>query len=122
MKRTMLIGKIHRATITGADVSYDGSLTLDPQLMEAAGILPHEKVHVFDVDNGARFETYVIEGTHGAGDVVVNGAAARLVVPGDRAIIVAYGEMEEAEARRHRPKVVLVDEANRPVSKFAAEA
>lgn len=116
MKRTLLVGKIHRATVTGADIEYEGSLTLDRELMEAAGIVTHEKVQVLDVDNGARFETYVIEGVPGSGEVVVNGAAARLVAPGDKVIIVAYGEFEGSEVSEHQPKVVLVDEANRPVT------
>lgn len=116
MNRIMMHGKIHRATITGASVDYVGSITLDPELMAAAGILPHEQVHVLDVDNGARFETYVIEGVTGSGDVIVNGAAARLVKVADKVIVIAYGVFEEAEARRLQPKVVHVDESNRAIS------
>lgn len=116
MRRKMMHGKIHRATVTGAETDYVGSITLDPELIEAAGILPNEQVHVLDLDNGARFETYVIEGVRGAGEVVVNGAAARLVTKGDEVIVIAYAEMEEDEARSHEPKVVLVDESNRRVT------
>lgn len=120
MRRTMLVGKIHRATVTGADLSYTGSITLDPDLVEAAGFLPFEQVQVLDVDNGARLTTYVIEGLRGSGEVVMNGAAARLVAKGDRVIVLAYAEMEEAEARSHTPRVVLVDERNRPAAAAAA--
>jgi aspartate 1-decarboxylase len=115
MRRTMMHGKIHRATITNANVDYVGSITLDPELMERAGILPHEQVHVLDLDNGARFETYAIEGARGSGEVVINGAAARLVSPGEKVIVIAYGSFEETEGRRLVPRVVLVDESNRAV-------
>jgi aspartate 1-decarboxylase len=120
MRRTMMHGKIHRATVTDANIDYVGSITLDPDLIEKAGMLPHEQVHVLDLDNGARFETYVIEGVRGSGEVVVNGAAARLVKPGDKVIVLAYGSFEDAEARRLIPNVVLVDELNRPVTSAAA--
>jgi len=116
MRRTMLSGKIHRATVTDANINYEGSLTLDPDLMDAAGMLPYEQIQVLDIDNGARLTTYIIEGERSSGQVIVNGAAARLVAPGDRVIIVAYAEMEEAEARAHTPRVVLVDGANRPIT------
>jgi aspartate 1-decarboxylase len=122
MKRTMMHGKIHRATVTDGNVDYVGSITLDADLVDAAGILEYEKVHVVDVDNGARLETYVIKGERGSGDVILNGAAARLVAKGDRVIVIAYGEMDEAEARSLVPKVVLVDENNRPVTQAAAHA
>jgi aspartate 1-decarboxylase len=112
----MLMGKVHRATVTDADLNYEGSLTLDPDLMEAAGMLPYEQVQILDVDNGARLTTYLIKGERSSGQVVINGAAARLVAPGDKVIIVAYGEMEDEEARSHTPKVVLVDGANRPIT------
>lgn len=115
MRRKMLQGKIHRATITGADVAYEGSVTIDSELMELAGILPNEAVHVWDVDNGARFETYAIPGQPGSGAVCVNGAAARLVSHGDKVIIADFVEMDDAEARAHEPNVVFVDERNRPV-------
>lgn len=116
MKRTMMHGKIHRATVTDANINYVGSITLDPDLIEAAGMLPFEQVHVVDIDNGARFETYIIEGNRGQGDVVLNGAAARLVQKGDKVIVIAYAEMTDEEARAYRPKVVLVDDSNRPVT------
>lgn len=115
MLRTMLHGKIHRATVTGADVSYEGSVTIDAALMELADILPHEAVSIWDVENGARFETYAIPALHGSGVVCINGAAARLVSVGDRVIIAHFTEMDDAEARVHEPHVVFVDERNRPV-------
>jgi aspartate 1-decarboxylase len=111
----MMHAKIHRATITGANVDYIGSITLDPLLMERSGILPHEQVHVLDLDNAARFVTYAIEGVRGSGEVIVNGAAARLVEPGEKVIVIAYGEFEDAEARKVIPKIVLVDESNRAI-------
>ena len=116
MRRTMLMSKVHRATVTDANLNYEGSLTLDPELMEAAGMLPYEQVQVLDVDNGARLTTYLIKGERSSGQVVINGAAARLVAPGDKVIIVAYAEMEDEEARSHTPKVVLVDGSNRPIT------
>jgi aspartate 1-decarboxylase len=116
MRRTMMHGKIHRATVTGAYLDYEGSIALDPDLYEAAGFVPYEQVHVLNVANGNRFVTYVIEGKRGSGEVAVNGAAARLVAVGDLVIVLAYAEMEDAEARRLLPKVVLVDGRNRPVT------
>jgi aspartate 1-decarboxylase len=121
MDRTMMKGKIHRATVTDANLAYEGSITLDPVLMELADILPHEQVHVYDVDNGNRLITYAIEGERGAGGVCLNGAAARLVQPGDTVIIVSYAEMADAEARAWTPKVVRVDERNRPLPNMLAE-
>ena len=114
MLRTMMKSKIHRATVTGADLNYVGSITLDPVLMDMADIREHEQVSVLDVDNGARFETYAILG--GPGDVVLNGAAARLVHPGDRLIVISYASYDEAELARYAPIVVHVDEQNRPIS------
>ena len=114
MRRTMMKSKIHRATVMGADLNYVGSITLDPQLMELADIVEHEQVHVLDIDNGARFETYAITG--GPGDVILNGAAARLVQPGDKVIIITYAQYEEAELAGYAPTVVMVDAQNRPVS------
>jgi aspartate 1-decarboxylase len=111
MQLTMLKAKIHRATVTDADLSYEGSITIDPELCRAAGILPHEKVEIFNCNTGARFATYVIPG--GQGDVCVNGAAARLVQRGDVVIIVAYAGVDAADAGQHRPVVVFVDERNR---------
>ena len=113
MRRTMLKSKIHRATLTGADLHYEGSITLDPHLMKAAEILPHEQVHVLDVDNGARFVTYAIEGEPGSGTVQVNGAAAHLVQPGDTVIVLTYASYEEKELAGHEPVVVQVDGDNR---------
>lgn len=110
MQLTMLKAKIHRATVTGADLDYEGSIALGPELRRAAGILPFEKVEIFNCNNGERFATYVIAGDDG--EVCVNGAAARLVQPGDIVIIVAYVEVEAGEAPSHRPVVVLVDEKN----------
>jgi aspartate 1-decarboxylase len=112
MQRQMLKSKIHRATVTGCDLHYAGSITIDSGLMEEADLLPHELVHALDVDNGERFETYVIEGEPGSGDVQVNGAAARLVQRGDRVIVVAYGHYSETELEEHEPRVVLVDASN----------
>lgn len=109
----MLKSKIHRATVTGADINYEGSITLDPELMAAADILPYEQVHVVDVNNGARLVTYAIEGSPGSGDVILNGAAARLVAPGDIVIILSYQSVPEEEVASHRPKLVFVDEKNR---------
>ena len=116
MQRTMLKSKIHRATVTDANVDYVGSITIDTDLMMAADILPYEKVHVVDVDNGARLETYAIEGPSGSGAIEMNGAAARLVAKGDLVIIMSYAQVDETEARKLRPTVVLVDERNRPTS------
>ena len=110
MQRTMMKSKIHRATVTGADLNYVGSITLDEALMNAADILEHEQVHVLDLDNGARFETYAIRG--GPGDVILNGAAARLVHTGDRVIVISYATYDEAELARYQPKVVHVDDGN----------
>ena len=111
--RTMLRAKIHRATVTEANVDYEGSITLDRDLMDAADLLPYEQVHVLDIDNGVRLQTYVIEGERGSGVVRTNGAAARLIDKGDLVIILAYDQMTESEAREHQPTLVYVDEANR---------
>lgn len=113
MRRTMCKSKIHRATVTDANLAYEGSITLDPVLMEAADLLAYEHVHVVDIDNGARFETYVIRGDEDSGDVVLNGAAARLVQPGDKVIIMSYAEYEESELDEFEPKVIFVDGENR---------
>ena len=109
----MLKSKIHRATVTQADLHYVGSLTLDRDLMDAADLLPGELIHIVDVNNGARLETYVIEGGRGTGMVGINGAAARLVHTGDTVIIISYGVVTEDEARDRKPQVVFVDGANR---------
>ena len=110
--RTMLRSKIHRATVTQANVDYEGSITLDPLLLEVAGILPFEQVHVLDVNNGARLQTYAIAGERGSGVVCMNGAAARLIHPGDIVIVLAYDQLDEAEARALRPRLVYVDSRN----------
>ncbi len=115
MQRTMCKSKIHRATVTGADLNYVGSITIDPDLMEAADLIEYEKVQVVDINNGARFETYVITGERGAGEICLNGAAARLVHAGDRVIIMSYGQYEEAELTNYRPAFVFVDDENRIV-------
>lgn len=115
MLRTMLKSKIHRATVTQSDLHYIGSLTLDRDLMDAADLLAGELIHIVDVNNGARLETYVIEGERGSGVVGINGAAARLVHTGDTVIIISYGVVTEEEARDRKPEVVFVDDANRIV-------
>jgi aspartate 1-decarboxylase len=112
----MLKSKIHRATVTGSDLHYVGSITVDSELLEAANILEHELVHVLDVDNGARFETYTIAGAPGSGEVKVNGAAARLVHTGDTVIVVSYAEYDEAELADYVPVVAHVDGENRLVT------
>jgi len=121
MLRHFMIGKIHRATVTRADLDYVGSITLDPLLIEAAGFLENEKIDILDVTNGARLSTYVIPGIPGSGEVGINGAAAHLVNAGDLVILVSYGWMSEAEAKEHRPKVVFVDSRNAITSKEAQE-
>jgi aspartate 1-decarboxylase len=112
MFRTMCKSKIHRATVTGADLNYVGSITIDPVLMEAADLLEYEQVHVVNVNNGARLETYVIPGVPGKGEICLNGAAARLVHPGDKVIVISYGQYDEAEMERYRPIFIFVDENN----------
>ena len=115
--RTMLKSKIHRATVTEANIQYEGSITLDKDLMEAADILPFEQVHVLDIDNGSRLETYVIEGERGSGVICINGAAARLVSAGDKVIIISYQTVSEADALNLVPKLVYVDSRNAIVQK-----
>src|SRR5512133_966237 len=112
MQRTMLKSKIHRATVTDCDLHYVGSITIDPDLLEAADILEHEQVHVVDVDNGARFETYTISGERGSGEICINGAAARLVHNGDTIIVISYAEYSEEELESYVPRVVHVSKAN----------
>ena len=108
MQRTMLKSKIHRATVTGCDLHYVGSITIDPDLLEAADIHEHEQVHVVDIDNGARLQTYTIAGERGSGQVQVNGAAARLIQRGDTIIVISYAVYDEAELAEHEPRVVHV--------------
>jgi aspartate 1-decarboxylase len=109
----MLKSKVHRAIVTDADVNYEGSITIDPVLMEAADILPYEQVDVVNINNGARLTTYAIEGTRGDGELAINGAAARLVNVADIIIVLSYQEMEDEAARTHQPKLVYVDGQNR---------
>ena len=113
MVLNMLTGKIHRATVTQAEVDYIGSITIDQDLMDAAGILEYEKVQVADVERGTRLETYVISGEPGSGVICLNGAAAHLVTPGDKVIIMCYAQMTPEEARESKPRVVFVDEDNK---------
>jgi aspartate 1-decarboxylase len=115
MQRTMLKSKIHRATVTQADLHYVGSVTVDADLADAADLLDGEQVAIVDITNGARLETYVIHGERGSGVIGINGAAAHLVHPGDLVILISYGVMEDAEARAYQPKIVHVDGANRIV-------
>jgi aspartate 1-decarboxylase len=113
MDRKMLKSKIHRATVTGADLHYEGSITIDLDLMDAADIIPYEAVVIWNVTNGNRFETYAIEGERGSGVICINGAAARLVAPQDLVIIASFVNMPNAQALVHEPKLVFVDEKNR---------
>ena len=115
MRRTMCKSKVHRAVLTGADLHYEGSLTLDATLLKAADILPFEKVQVVNVNNGSRLETYVIEGERDSGTIQLNGAAARLGAPGDHVIVISYADYEESELENFTPKLVFVDEKNRIV-------
>ncbi|HEY3942841.1 MAG TPA: aspartate 1-decarboxylase [Acidimicrobiales bacterium] len=119
MRRRMMKSKIHRATVTSANLHYVGSVSIDSHLMALADILPYEQVVVLDIDNGARFETYAIEGT--AGEVCLNGAAARLVAPGDRVILITYAEYSTEELEHFVPKVVHVDSANRVIGEAEAQ-
>jgi aspartate 1-decarboxylase len=116
MNRTMLKSKIHRCRITDSDLHYVGSITVDEDLLDAADIREHEQVHVVDVDNGARFETYTIAGLRGSGEIKVNGAAARLVHTGDTVIVISYASYDEAELASYEPRVVHVDVDNRVVT------
>lgn len=122
MQRTLLKSKIHRATVTDADLHYQGSVKVDPVLMAAADLLPHERVEIYNVTNGERFATYVIAGTPGRGEVVINGAAAHKARRGDLVILASYAAYDEAEVRVHRPRAVFVDERNRAVPSPSIEA
>ncbi len=113
MQVTMLKGKIHRATVTQAELDYVGSITVDEELLEKAGMLEYEKVQIVDVNNGNRFETYTIAGERGSGMICLNGAAARCVSVGDKVILMTYAQYDEEEAKTHKPKVVFVDEENK---------
>ena len=113
MRRTLMKSKLHRATVTMADLDYVGSVTIDRDLMDVADLLPHERVQVLDVSNGARLETYVLEGERGSGVIGINGAAAHLIHPGDLVLIVSYADLDDEEARTWQPTVVLLDADNR---------
>ncbi len=113
MQRMMMKSKIHRATVTGADLSYQGSITIDPLLMEAADLVEHERVEIYNLTNGERLATYAIPGGRGAGEIVLNGAAAHKASPGDLVILCSYGQYEDEETATHEPTVIFVDERNR---------
>ncbi|GIP41629.1 aspartate 1-decarboxylase [Paenibacillus sp. J45TS6] len=121
MFRTLMKSKIHRATVTEANLNYVGSITIDRDLMEAADIFENEKVQIVNNNNGARLETYVIPGPRGSGTICLNGAAARLVQPGDTVIIISYAMMDAAEMASHKPTVVFVNDANKPVQTVQQE-
>jgi aspartate 1-decarboxylase len=116
MQRQMLKSKIHRATVTACDVNYIGSITLDPELMRQADLLPNEQVHVWDIENASRFVTYALEGDEGSGTVQVNGAAAHLVREGDKIIVASFGAFDESDLERYSPIVVHVDDDNRAIA------
>lgn len=119
MRRTLLKSKIHRATVTEADLEYVGSITIDPLLLEAADVLVHERVEIYNITNGERFATYAIPGERGAGEICINGAAAHKARPGDLVIIASYAEYDGEELAGHEPKLVFVDEGNRQVDPAA---
>jgi len=121
MRRNLFQGKIHRATVTHADLDYEGSVTIDQELMEAAGFVQYEAVHVWNITRGTRLVTYAITGERGSGVICINGAAAHLNKPGDLVILATFADFEEAEVAAHRPKVILVDRQNRIVSPGAVE-
>ncbi|MDA5106825.1 MULTISPECIES: aspartate 1-decarboxylase [Brevibacillus] len=121
MFRTMMKAKIHRATVTEANLNYVGSITIDKEILDALDILPNEKVQIVNNNNGARLETYVIEGEPGSGVICLNGAAARLVQPGDIVIIISYAMMTDEEARTHKPRVAIMDENNKIAQLLAEE-
>ena len=121
MQRRMMKSKIHRMTVTDANLNYVGSITLDPDLLDAANIREWEQVAIVDIDNGNRFETYVILGERGKGDCCLNGAAARLVHPGDKVIIITYADFDDAELDGYQPTIVHVDRANRQINEVEAQ-
>ncbi len=122
MQRTLLKSKIHRVTVTAADLHYQGSVTIDADLMEAADLLPFERVEIYNITNGERFATYALTGGRGSGEICINGAAAHKARPGDLVILATYADYPEAEARRHQPRLVFVDAANRIASTVGAPA
>lgn len=113
MQRILLKSKIHRATLTGTDIDYEGSITIDPILLEAADMLPNEQVHVLNLNNGSRIVTYIIEGERGSGVMMLNGPAARAGLSGDKVVVLTYANVDEKELANHKPRIVLVDEKNR---------
>ena len=121
MRRSFFKSKIHRATVTHADLDYEGSVSIDEDLLDAAGIWPYEQVHIWNITRGTRLTTYAIQGERGSGVISVNGAAAHLNKPGDLVILATFAELEESEARAHRPTVVLVDRHNKIVARDVAE-
>lgn len=116
MRRTLLKSKIHRATVTEADLHYEGSVSIDSRLMDAASIVDYEQVHIYNITNGQRLVTYAIPAPAGSGEIKINGAAARLASPGDLVILASYAAYSEDEIAQHRPRVILVDDANRPTT------
>ena len=121
MRRTFFKSKIHRATVTHADLDYEGSVSIDEDLLEAAGIWEYESVHIWNITRGTRLQTYAIKGARGSGTICINGAAAHLNKPGDLVILATFAELEEAEARAHKPVVVLVDRQNKIVASDVTE-
>jgi aspartate 1-decarboxylase len=121
MRRTFFKSKIHRATVTHADLEYEGSVTIDEDLMDAAGVWEYEAVHVWNISRGTRLQTYAIKGERGSGVICINGAAAHLNKPGDMVILATFAELEESEARAHEPTVILVDRQNRIVDRSLVE-
>lgn len=121
MLRQFLLGKVHRGTVTRADLDYVGSITLDPLLIEAAGFMENEKIDIYDITNGSRLSTYVIPGVPGSGEIGINGAAAHLVKAGDLVILASYGWLDAQEAAGHEPRIVFVNERNQVVSKASLE-
>lgn len=119
MLRSLLKSKIHRATVTDADLHYEGSVTIDEDLLKAADLLPNEHVHIWDVTNGKRFETYSLKGKKGSGTICINGAAAHLAKKGDIIIITSFAMLDEKEIKKHKPKIVLVNSQNKIVKKFS---
>jgi len=121
MRRTFFKSKIHRATVTHADLDYEGSVTIDEDLLDAAGIWEFEAIHVWNITRGTRLQTYVMKGRRGSGEICINGAAAHLTKPGDMVILATFAELEDAEAKTHKPIVILVDDRNRIVAKNVEE-
>lgn len=115
MFRQVLLSKLHRATVTLCDLNYNGSISIDPALLELTGMQEFERVEIFNVNNGERFSTYIILGEYGSGEIGINGAAARLAQPGDKVIIINYGMMTAEEAKGHKPVIVVLDEHNKPI-------